>query len=287
MTLSTIVITALGIIIIVLQLITISKITKKSTISAVKTQNPQNAQTSQNNQQSQNQHNYNKSENRPKYQGEQKPGSRNQNQRFDKDRRDNRQNFQKQHQQKGQSSSPSGAQTSVSPIDKSLLEINLRLKNAEKKQEIERKRHNENRSKDGENRFDRSRFNQNKNSYHQNNRPAATVEDKEFSREKSDLPAPEAKIETPLVVKEQILTQQNNPAPADQENEFGRGGKVTLKRRSLSSGSNDETTEKSDITDSNKTTEAQSQPVFTSTLNNGKSDVQTEKIDESVSFGRR
>jgi hypothetical protein len=135
-------------------------------------------------------------------------------------------------------------QAPVTSVEKSLRDINLRLKNAERDQERARKKLSvpdsrgprKKPGRDGQRRSIKRREGGRKNQNYRE-RPAARTHDKKTSD--TFKPSPPIKEETP-----QELIKQT-PAPVSQSNSsseqgFGRGSKVTVKRRTLENGKNGE-----------------------------------------------
>lgn len=164
---------------------------------------------------------------------------------------------------------------SVSSVDKSLRDINLKLKNAEKDQEKARKKISEGNGPNKRNNHDSSKVKKNddngnskksnrNNDTRRSNRPNNNSSDNNKAEPKTD-PVSTVKSEptTPPPAKEEPVSVEKKSTP-----EFGRGKPATLKRRSL---------EDSDSA-TNETSSAQDNSSENNLENNS---------TQAISFGRR
>lgn len=178
----------------------------------------------------------------------------------------------------------------VSSVDKSLRDINLRLKNAERDQEKARRRLNEN---NGKGSGKKSKYNKPKKN--NKNRNEISRDKRNFSRDKvssgspvveneaSPPPAPQKPLETPPI-QDKVVSVPDNGNSNVSEPSFGRGNKITVKRRTLNKPS-EETPDKQPVL-----TEENLQTTQDSVISEPPSDsqeVKTDTEDQKISFGRR
>jgi hypothetical protein len=179
----------------------------------------------------------------------------------------------------------------VSSVDKSLRDINLRLKNAERDQEKARRRLNENTGKGSgkKNKYSKPKRNS-------KNRNESSRDKRNYSREKTSSGPPATKTETshsitsqkPLdapPVQEKAVSVPDNGSSSASEPSFGRGNKITVKRRNLNKSTEERPEEQSVPAEENlqnTQSSATSDP-----LSDSPQEAKTDTEDQKISFGRR
>lgn len=216
---------------------------------------------------------------------EKKPANSFHNERRDRDmRQNNRHTANNDNRNRPQPGNTNSSTAAVDPVEKSLRDINLKLKNAERDQEFARKKVQDNFSKDQNRRRDngrggrdqrrgdrRSNWND-KNSRHENSRLPMDSQVKEESEEikKSvELPVQEVPTSSPVVAPELI------PNDFGSDDNMQHGRKFAPKRRTLP----EENSQESVVSSSNEPAQEQ--------FNQENNDSSEKTVESEIKFGRR
>lgn len=213
-------------------------------------------------------------------------------------RRDNRENRDKRKNKRNDNNAQTQKQNSVtSSVDRSLRDINLRLKNAERDQEKMRKKLNDGDSKNSKKNTDKERSNRHLkrrsfNNHNNHNNHSADNNNKKNETSSAAVNVPQS-ISLPIKENSMLATENEkkaNTGPHNNDHEnrddnFGRNNKIVVKRRML----ND-----ADENGNNENAEKEHNGHNDETLNGAFVDAaksqETEpsfSSDQEISFGRR